>query len=848
MNHRITLTAGAAVLLASISLYPLLQGIAWFWAGAGAIVVAAAAGTATRLPARQAAAIATVLSLGAAAPLALSRIWYWELLGVAIVIAAAASATRLRALPVVATLITYYSALLLYLTLVFAGPEAAGWIVPTPNSLHHLRIMAAQGIGERIYMPPVPGTHGTDLLAAAGIGLMAVAADLIAVRLRSPAIAGLPLLALFSVPITTSAREGAVGAALTFCLGVIGYLALLAADGRERLRIWGRLVTLWHSGKDGDDDPVRGPDTRALSASGRRIGLAAVSLAIFIPLLLPGLRVHKLFSGHGGAGLGGVGGHVTLTDPIDQMQRMLLHGSNATVLTYRSTSPAPQYQYLQVQILNYNPATSTWVPQPPSAGSPLGRGGSLPAIPGLSSAVRALSFTTRITMRPGVTGYSSALTFLPLPYAPQDVAVSGHWRTDPANLMVFSAQDGLSGLSYTATSDDVEPAAQQLDRAAAPPASIARQYLPFPAQARTQLLGLARMITRNARTPFQRALALKNWFVTDGRFTYSLRASEPDSTAGLVDFLTRTRSGYCQQFAFAMAALARLVGIPSRIAVGYTAGTKQPNGSWQVTEADAHAWPELYFQGAGWLRFEPTPGGRDGQGTATQPVYATTTTAGSAGTSTQPVPGSTGGSVPGSKARNPGLSKVNHLGGLGSAATASRGGSVPVVPIVLAVLAAAGLAPAAIRTATRRRRWRRAAGDAALAHTAWRELHDDLTDYGVGWRASDSPRAVARRLATTVRLGETGERALGRIAQAEERARYARIAQAPGTLRADVAAVRRAVAAEASRPVRWRARLLPPSALNPLRAGLQHALDVFGWLDAASLRIRGRVRELGRES
>ena len=849
MNHRITITAAAAVLLASISLYPLLDGIAWFWAGAGAIVVAAAAGTATRLPARQAAAVATVLSLGAAAPLVLSGIWYRDLLGVAIVIAAAASVTRLRALPAVASLITYYSALLIYLNLVFAGPEAAGWIVPTPNSLHHLRILAAQGISERIYVPPVPGTHGTDLLAAAGIGLMAVAADLIAVRLRSPAIAGLPLLALFSVPITTSAREGAVGATLTFCVGVIGYLALLAADGRERLRIWGRLVTLWHSGKDGDDEPVRGPDTRALAASGRRIGLAAVSLAIFIPLVLPGLRVHKLFSGHGGAGVGaGVGGHITLTDPIDQMQGMLLHGGNATVLTYRSTSPAPQYQYLQVQILNYNPPTSTWVPQPPTAGSPLGRGGSLPGVPGLNSGVQALPFTTRVTVSPGVTGYSSPLTFLPLPYAPQDVLVDGHWRTDLSNLMVFSAQARLAGLSYTATSDDIEPSALQLNTAGAPPASIDAQYLSFPSPDRKLLLSLARMITRNARTPFQKALALKNWFLADGRFTYSLRASEPDSAAGLVDFLTRTRTGYCQQFAFAMAALARLVGIPSRIAVGYTAGTKQPNGSWQVTEADAHAWPELFFQGAGWLRFEPTPGGSDGQGTATQPVYASSATAGTGGKGTQPNPVSTGGSAPGAKAPSGGLSKVNHLNGLGSAATASRGGSAPVVPIVLAILVLACLAPAAIRAATRRQCWRAAAGDAALAHVAWRELHDDLTDYGVGWRASDSPRAVSRRLASMVRLGEHGQRALGRIAEAEERARYAKVARAPDTLRADVAVVRRAVAAEAARAVRWRARLLPPSALAPLHTGLQHALDVFGWLDAAGLRIRGRARELGRES
>ena len=84
MNHRLTLTTAAAVLLASVSLYPVLKGIGWFWAGAGAIVVVAAAGTATRLPALPAGAIATVLAVVAAAPLLVNPGWYWELLGLAI--------------------------------------------------------------------------------------------------------------------------------------------------------------------------------------------------------------------------------------------------------------------------------------------------------------------------------------------------------------------------------------------------------------------------------------------------------------------------------------------------------------------------------------------------------------------------------------------------------------------------------------------------------------------------------------------------------------------------------------------------------------------------------------------
>jgi transglutaminase-like putative cysteine protease len=789
-----------------------------------------------------------VLALGATAPLLASPGWYWELLGLVIVVCAAASVTRLRLLPAVAGVITYLAGLLLYLNLLFAGPESAGWIVPTKNSLRHLWHLASLGLGERIYRPPVPGYHGVELLAAAGIGLMAVAADLIAVRLRSPAIAGLPLLALFSVPITTSARQGAVGATITFCVGMTGFLALLAADGRERLRIWGRLVTLWQSGAD-DDDPVRGPDTRALAASGRRIGLAAVSLAIFIPLLLPGLRLHKLFSGHGGAGGPGGSERVYLTDPIAQMQGMLVHGGNATILTYRSSNPKPQYQYLQDQVLNYDPGKSTWVPVGPSGGSQLPPGGSMPAIPGLSSATPATPFTTKITMSAQVAGYTSGLTFLPLPYAPQDVSIHGGWQDDPSSLMVFLAGAKLPGLSYSATSDDVEPLLPQLERATAPPASIAKQYLPFPSPAKKQLLALAKQITGSDPTAIQKALALQSWFLTGGNFTYSLNVRLPNNTRGLVDFLTKTKRGYCQQFAFAMAALARLVGIPARVAVGYTAGTPVGHGTWKVTEADAHAWPELYFQGAGWLRFEPTPGGTGGQGTATVPVYAQTgTPIGPGGRVTGPTPVSgTGGSKVGS-AKDHSLGRQTNPG-LGGSGTkdSTHGSSVPVAVIAIAVLALIAVTPRTTRTAIRRRRWQAARDDSARAHAAWRELHDDLADYGIGWRVSESPRAVSRRLATTLGLDAPGQQSLDRIAQAEERARYAKVAQAPESLRADVDTVRRAVAASSTTPARWRAQLLPPSALVPMRAGLQHALDVFGWLDAAGLRVRGRVHQLGPE-
>jgi hypothetical protein len=850
MNYRLTLITATAVILASVSLYPLLQGIGWFWAGAGAVLVVAAAGTATRSPALPAGAIATALTLIAAMPLLVSSEWYWELLGVALVACAAGSVLRLRLrlLPVLAGAITYVAGLLIYLNLVFAGPESFLWIVPTRTSLSHLWKLAGQGFAERVSAPPVADTHGVILLAAAGIGLMAIAADMMAVRLRSPAIAGLPLLALFSVPITTDARQGAVGATLTFCVGMAGYLWLLAADGRERLRIWGRLVTLWQSGRN-DDEGGRGPDTRALAASGRRIGLAAISLAIFIPLLLPGLRVHKLFGGHGGPG-GSGGPGIALPDPVVRLHNLLLHGGNATVLTYHTTNPAPQQQYLQVYVLNYDAGTNTWTLQTLVPGGQVGDS-PLPPAPGLNGLTPERTSTTRIELSSGVKGFGSQLNFLPLPYVPETVRVPGTWGVALDTLMVSSASAGLSGLHYSVKAGDVEPSVQQLDQLAITPRSITRQYLSFPSPARRTLQGLATkiIVTAGARTAYQKAVALEKWF-TSGIFKYDVHATDPDTPAGLVRFLTRTRQGFCQQFAFGMAALARVAGIPSRVAVGYTAGTREADGrTWRVTTADAHAWPELYFQGAGWLRFEPTPGGAGGQGTAVQPGYAQNTSSTGPGAT---VPGQTSpttapGVNPGAKTPSGLSGKLSHLPGLSGHAN-KHGGSVPAVPIAIAVLALAAVAPRTARTLVRRRRWHAARDDSALAHAAWLELHDDLTDYGIGWRVSESPRTVARRLATTLRLDAGSQQALDRVSRAEERARYAKVAQAPDSLQADVAVIRRAVAARSSRPARWRARLLPPSALVPVRSGLQQALDVFGWMDAAGLRVRRRVRQLGRES
>jgi transglutaminase-like putative cysteine protease len=841
MNLRLTLTSAVAVILASVSLYPLIQTATWFWAGVGAVIAAAIAGTITRLPTLQAAAGTSVLALIAVTPLLANPSVALKCLGVIIVAITAASRPRFRVLQVLACPIAYLAGLLIYLNAAFAPRLSMARILPTQTSLSYLSFLVGQGMHERYLEPPVPGYQGIVLVAAAGIGLMGAATDLIAVRLRSPAIAGLPLLALYCVRITTSVKQGGVGATVVFCLGMIGYLALLAADGRERLRIWGRLVTVWHTSAT-EPAEAEAPDTRALAASGRRIGLAAACLALIVPLLVPGINVHDLLRAESGGGTGPNGPPISMPDPLVQMRDQLLSSTPRTVLTYTTTVPHPQYQYLQVYVLNYDTSTEAWnlvLPQPQATAS-LGN----PALPdpGVTASTSLTRPTTKITIAQGAVGYEGKLGVLPLPYAPTRVQVQeGGWQEDDATQMVYSTQPQMSGLPYTVTSTEVNPTPKEEDLAPSYPASIKNNYLYFPAGPGGQLAKLAARITKNARTPYQKAVKLQSYFQSAG-FSYDLNVSLPNGIAGLVQFLDSVRAGYCQQFAFAMAALARLVGIPARIAVGYTAGTNMGKGVWAVTTADAHAWPELYFRGMGWLRFEPTPGGAAGQGTATVPQYGSGAPPGYGKMPVTTSPGLGPGRVGKEGIPDPAHLRQPGNGGGGTVPSVGRGRSIiPWILLIVAIILVLGLiAPAAARRLIRHRRLR-TADDAELAHAAWRELRDELADYGLACRVSESPRAVASRVATTLRLDPSTAEALGRIASAEERARYATAPLPSTTLAADSAAIRRALAREADWTGRWRARLVPTSMLTPIRAALQHVLDVFGWMDAAGLKFRGRA-------
>jgi hypothetical protein len=168
--------------------------------------------------------------------------------------------------------------------------------------------------------------------------------------------------------------------------------------------------------------------------------------------------------------------------------------------------------------------------------------------------------------------------------------------------------------------------------------------------------------------------------------------------------------------------------------------------------------------------------------------------------------------------------------------------NLPLVPTaLLLVLLLLSLVPITTRMVVRRLRWRRATTPAGIVVTAWAELRDTLLDHGYTWHPSDSPRRAATRATEELHLPEEAEQAVRRLAQATERARYATELGEVGDLRSDVGTVRAALAAQAGRWGRLRARWLPRSTRAVALAFSERFADALDAVDLAGASIKERV-------
>ena len=160
------------------------------------------------------------------------------------------------------------------------------------------------------------------------------------------------------------------------------------------------------------------------------------------------------------------------------------------------------------------------------------------------------------------------------------------------------------GYQYQVTSGGGQATGSELrgttvDRA---PNSI---YYDLPAGVPQEIFDIAQAVTAQATTPFDRALALQTWFRT--QFKYSTTVQSGHSDDAMLNFLS-IKIGYCEQFSATFAAMARTLNLPARVVVGFTPGILRADNVYHVSGRHAHAWDEVWFDGYGWVLFDPTPG------------------------------------------------------------------------------------------------------------------------------------------------------------------------------------------------------------------------------------------------
>ena len=702
--------------------------------------------------------------------------------------------------PIVVLVVAQLWWLVTWLTFSYAPSTAVAGLLPTQETVTGLRALVEQALTTaNESAPPAPSNEGIEASLGLVMGLVAVVVDLLAVSWRRPALVGLVFLGVYMAPVALLAGEVPV---LAFAPGALMFVLLLGAEQRDRLSHWGRQISI-----TGSLLSVRDREQvtlTSLAQSGRRVGLGAVALAVVLPLFVPTLPRTFLADGplSGGQGLGeGDGdGTVRVENPMLDLRRNLSERSTEVLATVVTDGGEPSY--LRLASLDEF-SNDSWVPSERDSDSSVDLE-RIPVPPGLTTAVDRDRVTTAVTLSD-----SFETTWLPTLYPTTRVDAEGDWGIDVDELDISARRSGLTGagLTYKATSTLVLPTSQELTQTPLASDNM-NPYVELPDDMSPVIIQQAEQVTRGLEDPFAQAEALQRWFRTE--FRYSLAPGQGDGIETLERFVTTEKVGYCEQFAAAMALMARSLDIPARVAVGFLRPEQGEDGTWIYRGTDMHSWPELYFEGIGWVRFEPTPASYSGEA----PVYEDVS---EDETATATLPQNT---------RT--LEEDPRTAADDAAATTTAGDDGPGAGQVLlsllgvALLAGLAAAPRALRSARRRYRWRQTEGASPtrlpVAEAAWRELTDTALDLGVEVDDSATLRTAGRGLRARVDDTATAVDALNRLVVDAERSRFApagsREPRSAESAQADVHEVVARLAAGRTGGQRWRATWLPASLLR----------------------------------
>lgn len=696
---------------------------------------------------------------------------------------------------------------LVLLTLVFAREHALAGLIPGPDAFRFFAGLLEQG-GNDVsrYAIPAPLSDGIRLMLVGGVLVIGLLVDTLAVTFRSAAPAGLPLLALYSV--AAGLADNGIDW-LWFLLAAAGYLMLLLAEGRDRLSQWGRVFG-GAPGPGGDSSGAVAP-----VRTGRRIGAVALGIALVVPLGLPAMNGGLLDPTGTGVGSGaGGGGTISAVNPLVSLRDSLTRDEDRQVMSVRSELTDVSDLYLRIVSLDDFDGT-TWKPSKRSITTV--PDGTFPTPPGLGTDIERTEIGTTIST---ADWYSQ--DWLPMPYPPSGVSIRGNWRYEPVGMtLVGDHGQNTRGLTYEVRSLHVQPTAEQLADAPDPTPALRREYTELPDSLPAVVSRTAREVTEGATDAYDQAVKLQEYFTLTGGFEYDTEVDVGSDSKAIARFL-RDRQGFCVHFSFAMASMARSLGIPARVAVGFAPGTPQADGTVSVGLRDAHAWPELYFESVGWTRFEPTPT------RGSTPSYTVQDSA----ENTVPDPARPSRTASAEPSAEPSESEscTAERRKQGACESESPQAALPTVddgPKWYALLgwALAGLvvlvlplSPLLWRARTRAVRLgghgRSEAEAVPYVLAVWDELTDTAWDYGIAPDESLTPRGAADRIVRLGRLGPGAAASVHRVADAVEQALYAPRPRPAVGLTDEVRDVAAGLRGTAGRRARVRAVFAPRSSVR----------------------------------
>ncbi|MFL6124858.1 transglutaminaseTgpA domain-containing protein [Actinophytocola sp.] len=759
---------------------------------------------------------------------------WWGYAGVAVTVVAAIG-LGLRAIrtPVLLVGLAQLFAILCLLVALFTDSGILG-VLPGPTALSDLGTVLANSVEVvRTGVPPVPATQAVLCLVVIAIGLVAVLVDTLAVSAGTPAASGLVLLCVYAVPASLADEMLPWWA---FILGAVSFAALLAVDGAHRHQMWRNRPTV-----QGTSGGFGGP--AALVSGAVAIALLAGATVTWIG------TVGQLPGGNDGAGQGGLG-----LNPFTSLRGMLDQEGNVEL--FRVHGMGDNRRYLRAITLPSYDKSFGW--RRDTKEMPAGRSLCCPLdSPGLRENPRGLQTTSIQVEAVHSADYWAVLAGNPvrLTGLPDDM------RYDEDSGMVYGPESRTLA-SYTEDADLTTPTSEELagEGLFTGTDQISDVYLRKDGIS-PKVQDLANRLTSGRNTTYDRVLAILAYFDPANGFRYDTQTAVGSDESGLEDFLFNSKAGFCEQYASATAILLRAANIPSRVAMGYTAGYQ--NGDYRtITTQNAHAWVEVFFPHSGWVTFDSTP---LSDGTAYEPPYASggspsgpqddpkeqnpssSTQAAPAGptTTTQNGDRTQAGGAAGGNAET-GLSLWVWLvtAGLvaaaaGATVAAASSGRRPhrrrvLLPVAvvlwglvlvwlaslvswwlsaLVVVLMLAAAPGVIRERQRlSHRHQVHTGGPNAATSAWSELLAESRDRGIEVGSTETVRTAARRMAREHSLDDGGKRALRTVVSEVERNWYGgqehpdpTLAPAYDDLLDDI---------RRNSPLGWRARLIPRSVLR----------------------------------